>query len=83
MFACGFLNVIPNAIGHLQAEFINTKFYLMLEQQEFTENNWKKKEKEKKMDHLTLFTENPSSKSSYEFSKNIGLMVIQGKREQW
>lgn len=37
MFACEFLNVVPNAIGHLQAEFINTEFYLMLEQQEFTE----------------------------------------------
>lgn len=37
MFACEFLNVIPNAIG-LQTEFINVEFYLMLEQQEFTES---------------------------------------------
>lgn len=39
MFACEFLNVIPNSIGHLQTEFINIEFYLMLEQQELTEHN--------------------------------------------
>lgn len=72
MFACEFLNVVPNAIGHLQTEFINTEFYLMLEQQEFTENNWGKNPV-----HLTPFTENLSLKSCYKFRKSVGLIVIE------
>lgn len=40
-----FFNVIPHAIGPLPAEFINTKFYLISEQQAFTGNNWNKNER--------------------------------------
>jgi len=61
--------MIPNAIGHLQTDFINTKFYLMLEQQEFTENNKKKR------------PFNSSHQKS--FFQKLQVSVIQGKGQEW